>query len=212
MGIRLMRTILVGTGLIATSACSAIAQTRSASVPDAMACFHSAVAAKLSVSQCPKGITSVENIVYGWHKFDETTLDATAEALLDLINATDVSTRNRAVIMLGIMGAESEDRPGRPGTVQYLSRAYANAERADTRRTILDAMAMQSDSVAAAAFLGSVVTAPGKAGDKGFHLKEVAVEKLTNLGPAGRAELRRLDSQSAVEDPTTQALIRQQLE
>lgn len=173
------------------------------SIDDSMRCFRESVERLYSSSKCESGVVPVEHVMYGWRTFEPSAVDDVAQRLMEEVTSDDLSTRLRAVILLGIMGVEANGKPGRPGTVHYLEDAFERAGHADAQRAIIDAAAWQTDTVAAIAFLGRVLRSDAIERADTHELGKSAVLHLRHMGPRGAAELRALANSGAVRDQNT---------
>lgn len=89
---------------------------------DTMRCFRQSMEELHARSKCEAGVVPVEHVMYGWRTFEPSVVDEIARRLLEEVTSGDLSTRLQAVILLGIMGVESDGKPGRPGTMDYLEK------------------------------------------------------------------------------------------
>lgn len=168
-----------------------------------MRCFRESMEALQPRSKCEPGVVPVENVMYGWRTFEPSAVDDIAQRLMEEVTSDDLSTRLQAVILLGMMGVEADGQPGRPGTVEYLEQAFERAKHADARRAVIDATAGQTDTAAAAAFLGRVLRSETIEREQTHELGKSAVLRLKHMGPTGIAELRSLAESGAVHDQKT---------
>lgn len=174
------------------------------SIDDSMSCFRESMENLQPRSKCESGVVPVEHVMYGWRTFEPSAVDAVAQRLMEEVTSDDLSTRLRTVILLGMMGVEANGKPGRPGTVDYLERAFGRAEQPDVRRAVVDATAWQTDTAAAVAFLGRVLRNETiLKRDHTHELGKSAILRLKHMGPNGVAELRSLASSGAVHDEKT---------
>lgn len=190
-----------------------VAQRTIPSIDDSLRCFRQSMDELHSRSKCEAGVVPVEHVMYGWRTFEPSVVDEVARRLLEEVTSDDLSTRLQAVILLGIMGVEANGRPGRPGTMDYLERAFGRAEQPDARRAVVDATAWQTDTAAAVAFLGRVLRNETLLKrDHSHELGKSAILRLKHMGPGGVAELRSLASSGAVQDEGTKGWINRALE
>lgn len=190
-----------------------LAQRTVPSIDASVQCFRESMADLQPRSKCRSGVVPVEHVMYGWRTFEPSAVDDVAQRLLEEVTSQDLSIRLQAVILLSMMGLESNNQPGRPGTVAYLAEAFERAEQPDVQRAVVDATAGQTDTAAAAAFLGRVLRDEAKLENGRSHeLGKSAILRLKHMGSDGIAELRSLADSEAVQDQHTRGWLNRALQ